>query len=630
MEAKKSIRFKRGEIKIACKIHEEEEVVKVAHIKGEKPIFLCLECLIERTDFVKNNKQAITSVESYFSKIIDKIEELRDGRQEKIDSMPKIAREFYDNYYKIQDTFKDEISLEKGKVPEIFKSTVENIVDYFVKAGDNLKEKLEDQEKKFFKNSEYLREKIDENYCMNGIPGESEILKNINNKSDSIEELDKYVDSLINLKEKKDQDLYSSFYDLAYHQIHQNLKNPPKIKVNEEIKERLNQLETAVKDALEVIVEDLRAASKDSRVVDISNLTLEEARRNVSQDGLCAFMKFESDNHKVSFKLHKKIMAKGNSAVTCIMNIGNNHIATGSRDGSLRVYNINNSHLIAELELHKDLVTCLCTLTPIWDFQNAILCSGSANLDGRIIVWNIFDTTKGYFGLKGHSGNVTSLANLGNRRSLVSSGHDGYLILWDCETGDEVSRYLAHSSMISCLRFIHCKKQLLSAGWDSNIKVWNLGSLSDINGQYYSELRLEKSITTDSPVINVLTRQVKGNFIVVIGANNRLKVWNIETEEVEGEFLGSDNRAEVCLIENKYKFGKADFITLNTSVREELNKERGYVGEARGFANGYDSMSSFHTQPKVQIIQNNKEGLRLVKVINHVEDGTALNVYEIV
>lgn len=626
----KEVKFRRGEIKINCSIHEDEPIVKVAQIKGEAPTFLCLECLIEKTDFVKNNKSVICSIEKYFSDLVQTIENLRDNRQEKIDSMPKIAKTFYDNYYTIQDSFKDDIKLGKGEVSEIFKSTVENIVDFFVKAGDTLKETLEEQEGKFIKNTEYLREKIDENYSMKGLPSESEILSNLNKKSnkeiESENPLMKYVDSLNNLAKEKDQEVYKSFYDLAYHQIHQNIKNPPKVVCPDEIKERLLQLETAVKESLELIVEDIRASSKDSKVVDISKLTLEEARRNVSQDGLCAFMKFESENHKVSFKLHKKIMTKGNSAVTCIMNFGNNHIATGSRDGALRVYNINTSHLVAELEIHQDFVTCLCTLTPIWELQKGILCSGSANLDGRILIWQVFDTTKGHFSLKGHAGNVTSLANLGNCRSLASAGHDGNIIIWDCTNAEEVSRYVAHNSMISCLRFIQSKKQLLSAGWDAGIKIWNLKSGSDVKGQFYSGMKLERSISTGCPIVNVLVRQVKGNFIVVIGANNRLKVWNVETEELEGEFLGSDNRAEVCLIENKYKFGKADFITLNTSVREDA---KGGYGETGSFGK-VDSMSSFFTQPRVQIVQNNKDGLRLAKVINHGGDGTALNIYEIV
>lgn len=630
---KKNLRFRRGEIRLPCKIHEEEEIVKVAHIKGEEPTFLCLECLIEKTDFVRDNKSVITSVERYFSNIVDQIEKLSEGRQERIDGMPKVAREFYDNYYTIQDTFKDEVKLEKARVPEIFKSTVENIVEFFVKSGDSLKENIEKQEERFMKNAEHLREKIDENYCMNGLPGESEVLKTLNEKGsvakDDEKAVDKYVGSLNNIIREKDQSLYASFYDLAYHHIHQNLKNPPKVTVSDEIKKKLGQLEDAVKETLELIVEEIRAASKDSKVADISNLRLEEARRNISQDGLCAFMKFESDNHKVSFKLHKKILTKGNSVVTCLMNLGNNHIATGSRDGALRVYNLNTSHMVGELEMHKDVVTCLCTLTPVWENEAAVLCSGSANLDGRIIVWPVFDNTKSFYSLKGHSGNITSLTNLGNSRSLASSGHDGNIILWDCLNAEEVSRNVGHSSMISCLRFIHSKKQLLSAGWDSNIKIWSLSSLSDHNGQYYSGIKLERSLSTDSPIINVLVRQVKGNFIVAIGGNNRLKVWNVETEELEGEFLGSDNRAEVCLIENKYKFGKADFITLNTSVREEANVESQYGGTG-GFGQGYESVSSFFTQPRVQIVQNNKESLRLVKVINHGGEGTALNVYEIV
>lgn len=628
----KGIKFKRGEIKINCNLHEEELIVKVAQIKGEKPIFLCLECLMDKSDFVKNNKNIICSVEKYFSDIVETIGSLKENRQEKIDSMPKIAKEFYDNYYSTQDDFKDKIKLEKGKVSEIFKTTVKNIRAFFVKAEDDLKENLDKQEKKFVKNSEYLRDKIDENYSMKGLPGESEILSNLNRKSNkeinSNNPLKKYVESLNNLAKDKDQKVYKSFYDLAYNQINHNINNPPKVKCPEQVREKLLQLERAIKESLELIVEDIKISSKNTKVVDISKLSLEDARRNISQDGLCGFMKFESENHKVSFKLKKKIMANDVSPVTCIMNFGNDHIATGSRNGDLRVYNLNTSHLVAELEIHQDFVTSLCTLTPIWELQKGILCSGSANLDGRIIIWPVFDKTRGHYSLKGkgHSGNVTCLANLGNSRSLVSAGHDGNIIIWDCIKFRETSRYPAHRNMITCLRFVQCRKQVLSTGWDAKIKIWSLTLKSDSHGLFYSEMKLERTMSNECPIVNILVRQIKGNFIVVIGANNRLKVLNIETDEIEGEFMRSDNRAEVCLIENKYKLGKADFITLNTSVKEDAKVTYRETGSFRQPS----STSSFFTQPKVQIVQNTKDGLRLVKVIDQGENRVNLNVYDIV
>lgn len=267
---------------------------------------------------------------------------------------------------------------------------------------------------------------------------------------------------------------------------------------------------------------------------------------------------------------------------------------------------------MAELNEHTDVVTCLSSLNPIYDKDNIVLCSGSANLDGRILVWNVFGEDKKFVQLKGHSGNITALASLGDGRTLASTAHDGHIILWDTQTGEEIFKGLAHSSMITALRYSPSRNCLISAGWDHNIKIWSVGSSGVKNGYVKKSLHLEKVILSDTPIINILCRQVKGNFIVSIGANNTIKVWNSETGELEGEFSSADNsRAEVCLLENKFKYGKADFITLNTAVKEDLvggtgNNDSIYRSStASGEMNGYE-MSSFFTQPRVQIVQNNK------------------------
>ena len=132
---------------------------------------------------------------------------------------------------------------------------------------------------------------------------------------------------------------------------------------------------------------------------------------------------------------------------------------------------------------------------------------------------------------------------------------------------------------------------------------------------------------------------MRGNFIVSIGSDNSIKVWNSETGELEGDFANHDtSRAEVCLLENKFRYGKADFITLNTAVKEDLVLQTGMnEGAYRTVANqesksGYE-LSSFFTQPRVQIVQNNKSQLRLVKGVNcNLGDslGSVLNVYDIV
>lgn len=138
----KQIRFLKGEVKIPCPHHEGEYIVKVSTSDKNKPKLLCLECIMENPDYVKSHRLLISPVESYLSDLVDSLEEMREGKQAKIDQMPKNVREFYDNYYRIRDTFKDCIDAEKNSVGGIFRETIEGIVDGFVDAGNILKDCL--------------------------------------------------------------------------------------------------------------------------------------------------------------------------------------------------------------------------------------------------------------------------------------------------------------------------------------------------------------------------------------------------------------------------------------------------------------------------------------------------------
>ena len=630
-------RFKKGEIKIKCEQYPDEYIVKVCTTDPEKPKLMCLECIMDNPDYVKNHKKSIVPIERYLSDTVDKFEEMRTNKNAKLDSMPKNIKDFYDNYYRIRDTFKDCIDSERTQVTGIFKETIENIVDCFVDAGNTLKDSLGNQLTSFEANTEHLRNIIDQNYKLSGIPSENEVLKSANSKQGKV--LEEYLSGLEKLKNSEKETAYESAYDIMYNQIHENKKNPPKFEIKESTKRKLEEIQEDLQIRLEEIVEEIKESIETNQVNDISSLSLLEARRDISNDGLCAFMEFENDHKKVSFKLHKKIPTKHNSNITCILNLGNKFIATGSRNGSIQVYQISTSQLVAELEEHTDVVTCLCALNNIFDNKSLILCSGSANLDGRILIWNVFEQTTSSVKLKGHTGNITAITSLGDGRTLASTAHDGNIVLWDTLTGEEIFKILAHSSMVTALRYSLSKKCLFSAGWDSNIKIWSVVSAGVNDGYVKKTLNLEKVILSETPIINILMRQVKGNYVVSIGANNTIQVWNTETGELEGSFVSVDNtRAEVCLLENKFKYGKADFTTLNTAVKEDIVGQTGtnesFYKSSASFENrnGYE-MSSFFTQPRVQIVQNNKHQLRLVKAVNTgLGDGlgSVLNVYDIV
>jgi len=112
---------------------------------------------------------------------------------------------------------------------------------------------------------------------------------------------------------------------------------------------------------------------------------------------------------------------------------------------------------------------------------------------------------------------------------VASAGHDGMLALCDATSGTLVFKELAHSSMISSIKYIPSKGCMITGGWDSNLKIWSLTESHDEKGQLYSDFKMIKSFSVTTPILNILVRQMLGSYVVIIGANNSLKVWNIET-----------------------------------------------------------------------------------------------------
>jgi len=151
-------------------------------------------------------------------------------------------------------------------------------------------------------------------------------------------------------------------------------------------------------------------------------------------------------------------------------------------------------------------VTCLASLNRIHDKENLILCSGSANLDGRILIWKVLDDESHIVALKGHVGNITAISSIEDGSTIASSAHDGNIILWDTKSGEEIYKTVAHSSMISALRYSSSRNSLISAGWDGNIKIWSVVHSGIQDGLTKKQLALERYIVADTPIINILIR----------------------------------------------------------------------------------------------------------------------------
>ncbi|KAI7886705.1 WD40 repeat-like protein [Lichtheimia hyalospora FSU 10163] len=186
------------------------------------------------------------------------------------------------------------------------------------------------------------------------------------------------------------------------------------------------------------------------------------------------------------------------SGVYC-MQFDNHKMITGSRDRTIKFWDMATYQCIGSLKGHTGSVLCL-------KYDDQVLISGSS--DATVIVWDIQQCqplrqlqghTSGVFDIcynnqyivsaskdttiriwdfntgalvrviQGHSGPVNSIQLYGDY--LVSGSGDGTIMMWDITTGACIRQYLGHEHGVTCIRFDG--KRIVSGSNDQTVRVWD-------------------------------------------------------------------------------------------------------------------------------------------------------------
>lgn len=78
--------------------------------------------------------------------------------------------------------------------------------------------------------------------------------------------------------------------------------------------------------------------------------------------------------------------------------------------------------------------------------------------------------------LKGHAGDVSSIAFSPDGQLLASGSNDRTIRLWDIETGAALQTMEEHSSIVHCVAFAPNKQHIASASSDKTVRLWNVNS----------------------------------------------------------------------------------------------------------------------------------------------------------
>ena len=138
--------------------------------------------------------------------------------------------------------------------------------------------------------------------------------------------------------------------------------------------------------------------------------------------------------------------------------------SSGSSDGTIQLWNVENGALIRTLKGHKEMVRTLALST-----DGKTLVSGSD--DDTLRVWDT-DTGRMLRTLAGHSNDVKSVIFSRDGKMIASGGKDSTVRLWDAETGRFLPTLRGHYWGIKAVAFSPDGKTVVSTD-DRRILFWN-------------------------------------------------------------------------------------------------------------------------------------------------------------
>ncbi|MDG1892579.1 MAG: WD40 repeat domain-containing protein [Verrucomicrobiota bacterium] len=147
------------------------------------------------------------------------------------------------------------------------------------------------------------------------------------------------------------------------------------------------------------------------------------------------------------------------------------HLAVGggapSEEGVVEVFSWPQGERVARFAGHKDSVRSL-----VWQ-DHVKLLTGS--IDRDIKLWHLENESSAISTLKGHSRSVDAICLIENGQTLVSTGADLSLRVWNVETGALIRSLNQHTKPVNALSLRPAKNELpmiASASQDRTIRFW--------------------------------------------------------------------------------------------------------------------------------------------------------------
>jgi WD40 repeat protein len=184
-------------------------------------------------------------------------------------------------------------------------------------------------------------------------------------------------------------------------------------------------------------------------------------------------------------------------------------LVTGSRDKSIRVWDLNTTKVIRMLQGHNDEITTLA-------FSKDGTQLASASKDQNIRIWSLSSADE-HRNFAGHEGYVWSAAFTTDGKFFASGGADRAIIIRNTATGEVVKKIDAHKLAVTALAFNADGSRIVSAGGDQLVKLWNAKT-----GELIKEFK------GHTAAVMAVVFSNDGKQILSGGADKEARLWDVE------------------------------------------------------------------------------------------------------
>ncbi|KAF9899339.1 hypothetical protein EC991_009083, partial [Linnemannia zychae] len=230
--------------------------------------------------------------------------------------------------------------------------------------------------------------------------------------------------------------------------------------------------------------------------------------------------------------------------VTCIaFSPDGKHIASGSEDKTIRIFNVSSGKLACQLMGHKSAVSSV-------EFSSTgdriVSCSRGGNVrlwDSSNLVESTEDSTADRLletlAYEGDRYPLVSVAISADSRWVAAGGNDTAVRVWDTRnpTGTSPVTLRGNDAAVNCVTFSPDNVHLASGGSDGYVRIWDV------------EKNMEECVMkhggSDGGSVKCLTYSPSGRQIASGGDNKKVKIWDVSTGATDPTLEHEDS--VICL-----------------------------------------------------------------------------------